>query len=220
MLTLQIAGPPAPETLNEDQLARRQRIIRVALQSLARSDYEDIKINDLARDSSVALGTLYRYFASKEHLLAVAFIEWQSVLKMKLDKFVPAGATEAERLSEIFRQVISAFEQQPRFFRFMTILHATTDPYAAAISNSTQAVFTRTVEGTLGGPLSTDQYAIVRTVSAVFDHSMRNWIMKRMAIDNVYEQVDTVIRLIYHYHPEARPRVSSTSSLPAPTEGN
>ncbi|MCK9897793.1 TetR/AcrR family transcriptional regulator [Frankia sp. AgB32] len=202
---MQIAGPPAPETLSDDQLARRQRIVKVALRSLARNNYEDIKINDLARDANVALGTLYRYFASKEHLLAVAFMEWQSVLKVKLERFVPAGATEAERLSEVFRQVTSAFELQPRFFRFMTILHDTTDPYAAAISSSTRSVFNKTVEDTLGGPLDADQNAIVRTVSAVFEHAMRNWIMQRLTIDDVYERLEASIRLIYHYCPEGSP---------------
>ena len=62
---LQIAGPPAPETLRRDQFARRQRIVRAALRALANSDYDQVRISEVARDSGVALGTLYRYFASK-----------------------------------------------------------------------------------------------------------------------------------------------------------
>lgn len=199
---MQIAGPPAPETLPGDQLARRQRIVRAALHALARSDHEDIKINDIARESNVALGTVYRYFTSKEHLLAEAFTQWQSVLKVKLATFAPAGVTEPDRLSEVFRQVINAFQLQPRFFRFMTFLEGTSDPYAAAIFNATGAVFNETIEATLGGPLSDDQKAILGTVSAVFEHSMRKWITNRLTINNVHERVDTAIRLIYFYRPD------------------
>ena len=65
---LQIDGPPAPETLRRDQLARRERIVRTAARALANGDYDQVKVSDVARDSGVALGTLYRYFASKEHL--------------------------------------------------------------------------------------------------------------------------------------------------------
>lgn len=83
---LQVTGPPAPETLNQNQAARRHRIIRTALRALASSDYEQVKISDVARDSGVALGTLYRYFASKEHLFAAVFVEWQKALTTKLEK--------------------------------------------------------------------------------------------------------------------------------------
>ena len=126
----QIAGPPAPETLRADQLARRQRIVRAALKALAGSDYEQVKISDVARDSGVALGTLYRYFASKEHLFAAVFVEWQGALKKKLERERPQGETEAERLRDVFHRTIRAFQLQPQFYRVVMVLTATTDPYA------------------------------------------------------------------------------------------
>ena len=76
----QIAGPPAPETLRSDQLARRQRIVRAGLKALASSDYDQVKISEVARDAGVALGTVYRYFASKEHLLAAVIAELQGAM--------------------------------------------------------------------------------------------------------------------------------------------
>ena len=38
----------------------------------------------VAERSGVALGTTYRYFASKEHLLASALVEWQARLTDRL----------------------------------------------------------------------------------------------------------------------------------------
>jgi hypothetical protein len=46
---LQTDGPPAPETLRRDQLARRERIVRTALHALAGSDYNQVKVSDAAR---------------------------------------------------------------------------------------------------------------------------------------------------------------------------
>jgi TetR/AcrR family transcriptional regulator, cholesterol catabolism regulator len=196
---LQIAGPPAPETLRRDQLARRQRIVRAALRALANSDYDQVKISEVARDSGVALGTLYRYFASKEHLLAAAFVEWQGALKKKLEKEQPQGDTEADRLRDIFHRTIRAFQLQPQFFRVVMMLTATTDAYAADLYQSVASQFHDTVQMAFEGPFDEDHQAIFGTINAVLDESLRSWVMNRLTIQDVYANVDNTIRLIYEY---------------------
>ena len=199
---LQIAGPPAPETLRRDQFARRQRIVRAALRALANSDYDQVRISEVARDSGVALGTLYRYFASKEHLFAAVFVEWQAALKKKLEKEPPRGGTEAERLRDVFHRTIRAFQLQPQFYRVVMILNATTDAYAADLYQSVSSQFQDTVQTAFAGPFDDDHAAILGTVNAVLDSSLRSWVMNRLTIQDVYNNVDAAIRLIYEYCPE------------------
>ncbi len=198
---LQIDGPPAPETLRRDQLARRQRIVRAALRALANSDYDQVKISEIARDSGVALGTLYRYFASKEHLFAAVFVEWQGALKKKLEKENPRGETEAERLRDVFHRTIRAFQLQPQFYRVVMMLNATTDTYAADLYQSVSANFRDTVQMAFTGPFDADHQAIFGTVNSVLDGSLRTWVMNRATIQDVYANVDNAIRLIYEYCP-------------------
>ena len=198
---LQIAGPPAPETLRRDQFARRQRIVRAALRALANSDYDQVKISEVARDSGVALGTLYRYFASKEHLFAAVFVEWQGALKKKLEKEPPRGGTEAERLRDVFHRTIRAFQLQPQFYRVVMMLHATTDTYAADLYESISPQFRDTVQTAFGGPFDEDRVAIFGVINSVLDGSLRSWVMNRMTIQDVYSNVDGAIRLIYEYCP-------------------
>ena len=199
---LQIAGPPAPETLRRDQFARRQRIVRAALRALANSDYDQVRISEVARDSGVALGTLYRYFASKEHLFAAVFVEWQAALKKKLEKEPPRGGTEAERLRDVFHRTIRAFQLQPQFYRVVMILNATTDAYAADLYQSVSSQFQDTVQTAFAGPFDDDHAAILGTVNAVLDGSLRSWVMNRLTIQDVYHNVDAAIRLIYEYCPQ------------------
>lgn len=196
-----IAGPPAPETLRRDQFARRERIVRTALRALAGGDYEQIKINDVARDSGVALGTVYRYFTSKEHLFAAVFVAWQGALKKKLEAERPEGATEAERLRVVFRRTIRAFQLQPQFFRVVMMLDATTDTYAADLHQSVAAQFHDTVQTAFDGPFDADRQAIYTTVNAVLYESLRSWVMGRATISDVYANVDSALRLIYDYRP-------------------
>jgi AcrR family transcriptional regulator len=197
----QIAGPPAPETLRADQLARRQRIVRAALKALAGSDYEQVKISEVARDSGVALGTLYRYFASKEHLLAAVFVEWHGALKKKLEKERPEGETEAARLRDVFYRMVRAFQLQPQFFRVVMMLEATADPYAADLFQSLSAQSRETVGMAFAGPFDSDRQAIYCTLNAVLDESLRTWVMNRATIADVYANIDNAIRLIYQYGP-------------------
>jgi AcrR family transcriptional regulator len=198
----QIAGPPAPETLRPDQFARRQRVIRAALRALANSDYEQVKISEIARDSGVALATLYRYFASKEHLFAAVFVEWGGVLKKKLEKEPPQGGTEAERLRDVFHRTIRAFQLQPQFYRVVMMLSATTDTYAADLYESVTAQFRDTVQTAFAGPFDEDRVAIFAVINAVLDSSLRAWVMNRLTIQDVYNSVDAAIRLIFEYCPE------------------
>jgi len=195
----QIAGPPAPETLRADQLARRQRIVRAALKALAGSDYEQVKISEVARDSGVALGTLYRYFASKEHLLAAVFVEWHGALKKKLEKEPLQGAAEADRLRDIFHRMIRAFQLQPQFYRVMMMLTATTDAYAADLYQSLEAQARDTVQLAFDGVIDADRTAILATLYAVLDGALRSWVMNRKTITDVYADVDNAIRLIYEF---------------------
>src|SRR5262245_27928413 len=71
---------PELHSLRRDQLARRDSIVRAALQRLSHESYENIKMTDVAADAHVAIGTVYRYFSSKEHLFAAVFEEWQESL--------------------------------------------------------------------------------------------------------------------------------------------
>ena|SRR5579862_3561294 len=196
---VQIDGPPAPETLRRDQLARRQRIVRAALRRLAQSDYERVKIADVARDSGVALGTLYRYFSSKENLFAAAFEEWQRSLIYKLDASAPDGDTEADRLRAIFQRVIRAFQRQPQFYQVMMILQSSTDSYAAEIFNSISLTFDQIMSAAFESELDADRRAIIHTVGAVLDDALRNWVMDRSGINEVYASVEDAIRLIYEF---------------------
>jgi AcrR family transcriptional regulator len=206
---LQIDGPPAPETLRADRLARRQRIVRAALKALAGGDYEQVKVTDVARDSGVALGTLYRYFTSKEHLFAAVFVEWHGVLKKKLEKEQPEGDTEADRLRNVFHRMVRAFQLQPQFYRVLMMLEATTDAYAAAAFESLGEQSREVAELAFVGSFDDDRRAIYSTLNAVLNESLRSWVMNRSTIQDVYHRIDEAIRLIYEYRPDRLSPVTS-----------
>src|SRR6476646_11769660 len=55
--------------LTERQEARRRRILHASSQLASRVCFDAVQMREVAESSQVALGTLYRYFPSKVHLL-------------------------------------------------------------------------------------------------------------------------------------------------------
>lgn len=129
-----MAGKLSGETteLPAYQAVRRQRILDAAKALLRINDYESIQIRDVAAESNVALGTLYRYFASKEHLYANVIYDW-SVPFSSSDQAWSPHLSATERVSNRLRNALSAFEKQPNFYKALIMLRSTSDPDVSLI---------------------------------------------------------------------------------------
>ena len=73
--------PDAKPTLTPAQQARRDRIVDAGLSLLGERAYDKIQVKDVAEAANVALGTLYHYFSSKEHLFAEVLVRWAATLR-------------------------------------------------------------------------------------------------------------------------------------------
>jgi TetR/AcrR family transcriptional regulator, cholesterol catabolism regulator len=110
------------------QLARRERIVQAAMTALEQQEYEQIQIRDVAQAAGVALGTVYRYFSSKEHLYAAVLHAWAEPGRRPLRR--AAQLTAEQRVRARMRAVVSAFERQPQFFKVQVLLQGSTDDNA------------------------------------------------------------------------------------------
>lgn len=109
------------------QMERRQRILDAAKNLLRSSDYESIQIRDVASEANVALGTLYRYFSSKEHLYATVVYDW-SVPFGAADESVPDSLGTIERVAQRLQQALGAFQRRPNFYQTILMLRTSSDP--------------------------------------------------------------------------------------------
>jgi len=130
------AGTASPDGVSLDelpawQLARRQRIVQAALQALDEQEYERIQIRDVASAADVALGTLYRYFSSKEHLYAAVLQEWAAFERPRAPR--TSKLAPAERVRRRVHSVIRALQKQPQFYKVHVLLQASSDDNARAL---------------------------------------------------------------------------------------
>src|SRR5258706_3968989 len=109
-----MASTPAPEVLTRSQHARRSRVIEAAMELAREGGYDAVQMRDVSARAGVALGTVYRYFSSKDHLLAAALLEWARGLEGNITaRMAPSGDAPVDRLVSVIRRITRASAREP-----------------------------------------------------------------------------------------------------------
>ena len=87
--------------LDRAQQARRQRVVDAAMLLGLKGGYEAVQMRDVAGRADVAMGTVYRYFTSKDHLLAATLVHWVEQLDARLAQAPARGDHAAERVLDV-----------------------------------------------------------------------------------------------------------------------
>lgn len=94
--------------LTAAQRKRLQRLCRAAGELAAEGGYAAVTMRGVAERAGVGLATVYRYFASKDHLIAeVTKLRSRSII-VSLRAYPPLGGTAQERLITVFDAMLEA----------------------------------------------------------------------------------------------------------------
>lgn len=189
--------PPDPLDLIPSQRRRRQAIIEGALSLLEQSTYEKIQMRDVALEGGVALGTVYRYFASKEHLFAAVMVQWTLTLEQRVQSGPLPGGDPAERLRAMMRRVLSSFERWPQFYAVVSLLETTTDVYAQETNDRFRARANETFRGALEGLDDSDKRTIIEITNAVLSAVIRTWTLGYITIDEARDRMNRCIDMVF-----------------------
>ncbi len=192
-------APPLPETLNATQRDRRDRIIAAGLTLLRTQDHRQIQMKDVAGEADVALGTVYRYFQSKDHLFAEVLAAWARQLRTAVERRPLRGTTNAERLTDVLHRSMRAFQSWPQLAKVVMTLEASEDPFTREIfarnNADNTAVFTEAIHG-LPDEVSTD---VIRVASSVFDLQLRQWAVGHHSMAEVYDRIARAVTVILEF---------------------
>ncbi|MFN7147966.1 MAG: TetR family transcriptional regulator [Microthrixaceae bacterium] len=100
--------------LSPEQQDRRRRLIDAAFELGAAGGYDAVQMRDVSITANVALATIYRYFGSKDDLLAAAMTEWTSRLRGRVAQSPPRGESLAEQMIDVLGRACRAMERQPK----------------------------------------------------------------------------------------------------------
>jgi AcrR family transcriptional regulator len=189
--------PVSPIVLTDNQLARRQRVIDAGLTLLERRDYDRIQVKDVAEEAGVALGTVYHYFSSKEHIFAEVLVKWAATLRHSLTRRPLVGDSPRQKLTEALHRSVRAFQRQPQLARLISSLQLSADPYAAEILGRVDTITTGVYLELLDGIDPDLARSIVRTAEAVMDSMLRSWSAERLTITDLYDHLTEAVALLF-----------------------
>lgn len=184
-------------TLTKSQAARRERVLRAALDLGATGGYDAVQMRDVATSADVALGTIYRYFSSKDHLLAAAMVEWVHDLERRVGHRPPKGETVADRVHDVLVRASRAMEKEPKLSEAVVTALLSPDRGAASCQEDVAATMNRILATALGGDFDPDyQTELTRTLGHVWFSALIGWVNGWSGIDKVADELDIATHLL------------------------
>jgi len=208
--TTDVAGP-SPLTAGSDaeygsaaQRERRRRILDVTLVLASKGGYDAVQMRTVAERADVALGTLYRYFPSKIHLLVSALIREFEEIQDKLGRSSTPGDTPYERTRVVLARITRTMQREPQLTEAMTRAFMFADPSAAAEVNTVgrlmEDMFINAMLGVPadGQPLepTADDRAKARVIGDVWLSNLVAWVTRRASANDVINHLELAARLL------------------------
>ncbi len=190
-------APPDPSSLTEKQSARRQRVLAAAMELAEEGGYEAVQMRDVAARADVALGTVYRYFSSKDQLLAAVWAEWTAALERRLRGNQPLeGTTRADRVHDFLRRATRPLERKPQLAAALVTSWASSDPHAAMYQREVGSWMTRIVVDALDGLTPEEQHQIREVLAHVWYSVLLGWVKGRLEPERMHEILHSACHLL------------------------
>ena len=179
------------------QRERRQRILDATLALASRGGYEAVQMRAVADRAGVALGTLYRYFPSKIHLLVSGLAREFERNQEKLDRTPIPGDTPYERMLFVLGRITRTMQREPMLNEAMTRAFMFADPSAAAEVNTVARSMEHMLTSAMHeGEPSADEIAIARIIGDVWLSALVAWVTRRASANDVSNQLELAARLL------------------------
>jgi len=185
--------------LRRGQLARRQKVIDAALALASEGGYDAVQMRDVATRAGVALGTIYRYFSSKDHLLAAAFTDWASALETRLVQRPSKAANSPDRVVEILRRATRAVSREPVLFAALVSAIASGEPGVAECQRDVQEVFARLITGAMPDVDPARLPGIIRTLGQVWFTGLLGWVNGWPNAGDMGDDLEETARLLLEH---------------------
>jgi TetR/AcrR family transcriptional regulator, cholesterol catabolism regulator len=193
--------------LTERQAARRDRVLKAAIALASSGGYDAVQMRDVAAKARVALGTLYRYFSSKDHLLVSCLGQWTKEFQQRIDVNPPAGDSPADRVVDVLQRAARALERSPNLMAaFVTGLTSLSseDPVGLAEATTVYSQLHEFVTNAMDGDEVENREAVVRVIGEVWlatlIASVRGWARP----GQMAEDLEAAVRLLLHEDQRSR----------------
>lgn len=184
------------------QRERRRQLTDIVIAMLTETGPDGIQMREVSERSGVALGTLYRYFPAKQHLLAAAMDAWNEILAERLAEERATArrsrghASVLDRVVDLYTRQIKTFQRGPNFARLEVELQTSDDPYVRdTLDERSAANRTALFELMEGVPAELARLASL-SIGSTMLNSLVLWTTGRIGFAEALRNVQDVSRLV------------------------
>lgn len=138
--------------------------------------YDAVNMRDVASRAEVALGTLYRYYPSKDVLLLHGLAGWARYVRQQLRELEPEGATPAERLAWALTLTAEWSDAQPKLMKALMTALGSTDPATVDAKAEVEHVVRGIIVDAVGGARDVDVESVRRVIGHVWFSATMRWV--------------------------------------------
>ncbi len=182
--------------LTRAQQARRQRVIDAAMGLGLEGGYEAVQMRDVAARAGVAMGTVYRYFTSKDHLLAATLVHWVELLDARLAQQPARGDSPDQRVLDVLDRALRAMARQPKLVAAVFTSLSSPDPGAVACQQQVTVLIEGIVTRAIGDPQPPDLADRARIIGHVWYSALVGWINGWSTMARVYGELVVAVGLL------------------------
>jgi TetR/AcrR family transcriptional regulator, cholesterol catabolism regulator len=195
-----VSTTEVPGALARSQAARRRRVLDAALALAAAGGFDAVQMRDVAAAADVALGTVYRYFSSKERLLLEAMAEQQADLRSYLHSHPPAEPTATGRVTAVLGRSNRSLRKHPDVTAAMVRAFGSAAVENADIVRKVTEIMTDIITGAIQGAdrhLATErELRTARILMQVWLSSLNGWVCGVDGPERVDEDLEAAAQLL------------------------
>src|SRR5579872_6043379 len=182
--------------LTRAQQARRGRVIEAAMELALEGGYDAVQMRDVAARADVAMGTVYRYFTSKDHLLAAGLVSWVEQLDVRLAQVPARGSTASLRVVDVLERALRAMSRQPKLVAAVFMSLASAEPAAIECQQQMAALMDGIIIRAIGEPQPPDHAERTRLIGHVWYSSLVGWVNGWSDMTRVRDELAIAVRLL------------------------
>lgn len=179
------------------QRDRRKRIIDATLALAAKGGYDAVQMRAVAERADVALGTLYRYFPSKIHLLVSGLAREFERAQDKLDRAAIPGETTTDRLLWVLGRNTRMMQRDPHLTEAMVRAFMFADTTAAAeveqVGRHMENMFAKAMGITEPTEADRDMFHVI---ADVWMANLVAWVTRRASAADVAKRLELAVHLL------------------------
>ncbi len=189
----------ADELVSPAQRERRQRILDATITLASEGGFDAVQMRAVAERADVALGTLYRYFPSKIHLLVCALgRELERAAASLRGRAIP-GDDPTERVIQVLRRSTRGMQADPPLTEALTrafmFADATVQQEIQTVARLVTAMLTHAMHPDRAEP-SAEDVAIAGVIGDVWLSALVGWVTGRTSAPEATRKIEGAVRLL------------------------